>query len=338
MLFSIIIPVYNKGRYIGRCIRSIVEQDFKSWELILIDDGSTDRSGELCDFWATKDKRIQCYHQSNRGVCAARNSGLQKIRGEYVQFIDADDWLSPSYFDFLKNELKRTNFPDLLISGFTRYWESGQEVQVIPPLEGIIEKKTFFHQLIKEQHKTGVYGAVCNKLTKVSIINKYNLRFGNHRLLEDYDFFLDVYYRSSSIVCAQQCGYFYRQNAENSSFSPDFVFHYPDVMSIRVKAYNLVKEVCGVSDSDLNILIKDLSGHFLGMYLEEKNPSKERLIRMYNEVNSLLPPEISLVPAGCNINTRIVSFLLRNKLWSLLTFYLKSRRIAKCGFKLSTDI
>lgn len=100
---SVIVPVYNVEKYLRRCIDSILAQTFSDFELLLIDDGSKDRSGDICDEYALKDQRIKVFHNSNQGASAARNFGLSKAKGEYVSFIDSDDWMESTYYeDFLE--------------------------------------------------------------------------------------------------------------------------------------------------------------------------------------------------------------------------------------------
>ena len=95
--FSIIVPVYNSESFIKVCLDSILEQTYPDFELLLIDDGSTDRSGEICDKYAGKDSRIRVFHEKNEGVSASRNKGLEMASGRYVNFVDSDDWVSPDY-------------------------------------------------------------------------------------------------------------------------------------------------------------------------------------------------------------------------------------------------
>ena len=97
-LLSIIIPVYQAEKYLGKCIDSILNQAFSDFELILVDDGSTDGSEKICDEYARKDKRIKVIHQANQGVSSARNTGLAYASGEYITFVDADDWIEQNLF------------------------------------------------------------------------------------------------------------------------------------------------------------------------------------------------------------------------------------------------
>lgn len=104
-IISIITPVYNVEKYLNRCVESIVNQTFHSFELILIDDGSKDKSSLLCDEWAQKDSRIIVVHQKNAGAGAARNHGLQIAKGDYIGFVDSDDWIEPNMYELLLTAL-----------------------------------------------------------------------------------------------------------------------------------------------------------------------------------------------------------------------------------------
>ena len=104
-MISIIVPVYNTGKYLHRCIESILAQTYNDFELILIDDGSTDNSGKICDEYAKTDDRIVVLHQENKGQAVARNVGLdyvfEKDKSEWITFIDSDDWIHPKRVDYL---------------------------------------------------------------------------------------------------------------------------------------------------------------------------------------------------------------------------------------------
>ena len=105
MLISVIVPVYNAGVYLEKCVNSILDQTFTDYELILVDDGSTDQSGALCDEFAQKDPRVLVIHQKNAGSSAARNAGIKASKGSFLSFVDSDDWVDP---DFLENSASRS--------------------------------------------------------------------------------------------------------------------------------------------------------------------------------------------------------------------------------------
>lgn len=98
-LLSVIIPVYNTEKYLERCISSVVTQSYKNLEIFLVDDGSTDRSSEICDNWAERDSRIHVCHKINEGPGAARNIGIKMSEGGYITFIDSDDWIEPDMYE-----------------------------------------------------------------------------------------------------------------------------------------------------------------------------------------------------------------------------------------------
>ncbi len=124
---SIIIPVYNVENYLNRSLKTVTQQTFSDLEIVLIDDGSTDRSGELCDEWAKKDQRIRVLHQKNQGAGAARNHGLQVATGEYIGFVDSDDWIDIHMYEKLMDLLGRYPNAQIAMCGTQRTKGSDQE-------------------------------------------------------------------------------------------------------------------------------------------------------------------------------------------------------------------
>ena len=118
MELSIVVPVYNNGIYLKTAVNSLLQQEFKDIEIILVDDGSEDKSGELCDALAKEDSRIRVFHQKNHGVSAARNKGISEACGKYVTFVDADDWLEQDTYTTAMDVLEKNSF-DILIFGHT---------------------------------------------------------------------------------------------------------------------------------------------------------------------------------------------------------------------------
>ena len=114
---SIVVPVYNVERYLPRCIESILRQTYTNFELILVDDGTPDRSGIICDRYAERDSRIRVIHKENGGVSTARNTGIDAAKGEWITFVDSDDWVSDEYLKTLTTHLHNNSY-DLVIGGF----------------------------------------------------------------------------------------------------------------------------------------------------------------------------------------------------------------------------
>ena len=108
-LISVIVPVFNVETYVSRCISSILNQTYKNLEILLIDDGSTDSSGKICDSFAEKDTRLNVIHCKNHGVAAARNRGIEISKGTYISFIDSDDFIELDFYEYLMNLVRTTN-------------------------------------------------------------------------------------------------------------------------------------------------------------------------------------------------------------------------------------
>ena len=123
---SIIVPVYNTEKYITRCINSILEQTFENWELLLIDDGSRDSSGKICDIFQKKDSRIKVIHKKNEGVSIARNLGITLSKGNYITFVDSDDWIDKDYLELMYIAIKKMNV-DILVTGCVYEKENKRE-------------------------------------------------------------------------------------------------------------------------------------------------------------------------------------------------------------------
>lgn len=125
-LISVIVPVYNVEKYLKRCVDSIVNQTYKNLEIILVDDGSKDKSGAICDEYEKIDNRVKAIHKQNGGVCSARNMALQEAKGEWIAFIDSDDWIELNYFEELYNCAIELN-SDIVICGYNRVTENKKE-------------------------------------------------------------------------------------------------------------------------------------------------------------------------------------------------------------------
>lgn len=121
VILSIVVPVYNVEAYLSECLESIINQSFASWELLLVDDGSLDNSGLICDKYATIDHRILVFHKSNGGVSSARNLGIKEASGEWITFVDADDLVEPTFFEGLLCPTKINMNLDFVQGGCTNY-------------------------------------------------------------------------------------------------------------------------------------------------------------------------------------------------------------------------
>lgn len=213
---SIIVPVYKAEQYLHRCVNSILSQSFTDWECILVDDGSPDKSGAICDEYVAKDSRIQVIHKENGGVGSARNAGLDKAIGEWIWFVDSDDWIEQNSLKTIYDILTKTKV-DICFFEFN------------PISTYNINKSFSFSSFIGEHQKTAIYyskpecakaivnlemcggfGWTWNKWFKKSIIDKYILRFDQRfSLQEDHLFTFSYIMHVESILITSYVPYNY---------------------------------------------------------------------------------------------------------------------------------
>lgn len=167
-LVSIIIPVYNVELYLSKCIDSILAQSFTDWECILVDDGSKDKSGSICDNYALKDNRIKVIHQNNSGVSIARQVGIDNVCGEYSIHIDPDDWIESNMLEELYNKAKSDD-ADMVICDY--YKHEGGVQQYINQRPNLLEPIKIIEQMLTTNMYPPLYGSCWNKLVRCSCFN-----------------------------------------------------------------------------------------------------------------------------------------------------------------------
>lgn len=174
---SVIVPVYNVEQYLPRCIDSILDQTFTDFEVLLIDDGSTDSSGDICDEYAKKDNRIKVFHKENGGVSSARNCGINFSRGELISFIDSDDWLKQNCLQEIVTNMVDV---DLLVFSYTWIFYDGSTRTVTPKEMKVeeVDKIEYFILCMRHNNtKENMFGYPWNKVFRREIIKHYNITF-----------------------------------------------------------------------------------------------------------------------------------------------------------------
>lgn len=197
---SIIVPVYNVEKYLKRCIDSILTQTFTDFECILIDDGSPDNCPAICDEYAKADKRIKVIHQENKGVSAARNAGLDTAKGEWIGFVDSDDWIEPNMYEILYEDAIHFNV-DVCVCNFCYKNENLKNPCMLSNAEA---KRLMFTE-------NGIGGFSVLRIIKRSVIK--NLRYdSNLSYFEDTKFFYNLFDNCKSIYWNKQPLYHYENN------------------------------------------------------------------------------------------------------------------------------
>ena len=207
---SVIVPVYKVEKYLHRCVDSILAQTFTDFELLLIDDGSPDNCGAICDEYAQKDNRVRVFHKENGGVSSARNLGLDNATGEWITFCDADDYVHPEFLFSLYEK----HDADLIVGSF-------KLVGTEENWNGILQNEKYYRDTLKQKLKDSSfppnYHATWGKLYKTEIINANNIRFDTKiHLSEDWLFTLNYFIHTNSVQTVDKPYYYYERGVVDS--------------------------------------------------------------------------------------------------------------------------
>lgn len=206
---SVVVPVYNTENYLYRCVDSIVSQTNRDWELILVDDGSKDKSGDLCDLYATQDSRIRVFHKENGGVSSARNTGIEQAEGEYIMFIDADDWVDVHCLEACFNKCADA---DLYRYGMQSFFKENDSSQDVISIDETLSIDEYRRLLVSRKTILGV----CGGIYKMSILKSKNIRFNAQYIMgEDWLFNFQFLMNCSTLCIIDRPFYSYNRYNDN---------------------------------------------------------------------------------------------------------------------------
>ena len=216
-LVSVIIPVYKVESFLNRCLRSVVGQSYKELEIILVDDGSPDKCPQMCEQWKDKDKRIKVIHKENGGLSSARNAGMKIMTGDYVCFVDSDDWIEPIMIEHLMEMIRNTKGADIAQCDYRisyKFESFSRQPKEIIKVFGKKEMLDYFFRLHGEKSNTGVW----NKVISRNILDGFKFV---DTLNEDVEASYEFLTRANKMVITNQVYYHYFVNKEgitNSNF------------------------------------------------------------------------------------------------------------------------
>lgn len=320
MRLSIIIPVYNVEKYLHECIDSILSQTIKDFEIILVDDGSTDSSGKICDEYFVKYSNIKVIHKNNGGLSEARNIGLRNANGEYVFFVDSDDYLIDNNVINKLNEKLLSN-PDIVIFTHIKWFESSGKMS-IPNLNLIVSRNamTPAQKYIELIDCDGYYNSAWSKVIKRSLLIDNNIEFEKGLLGEDNDWYYKVVSHIQSMEIINEALYVYRQRKGSITKSHNNK-NLEDLLWIIEKWIRYVNE--GVLDENKMIIRNSLAKqycHAIIGYCNLKKP--DGFYPRLKSLNYLLQ---------FSNNPRVKTFRLLNKFIGFkgIIILLKMRNIIK---------
>lgn len=215
-LISIIVPIYNAQPYLRRCLDSIRNQSYRELQVLLVDDGSTDQSGRIAEEYAKRDRRFTVIHKSNAGLVRARKTGVQAAAGEYIGYVDADDWIEPKMYETLL-ELVVCNRADVVASGRFEESESGARVCGVRIRAGLYEGESrealYRRMLIDRDNHFGVYPTVWDKLFRAQLLVRNQLQVPDEiAMWEDVACTYPLLLEAKRIYISPECFYHYRQH------------------------------------------------------------------------------------------------------------------------------
>ncbi|MDY2596456.1 MAG: glycosyltransferase [Oliverpabstia sp.] len=205
---SIIVPVYQVEKYIRQCVDSILAQTFTDFELILVDDGSKDMSGKICDEYAGMDERVKVIHKVNGGLSDARNKGMDWASGNYFMFVDSDDYIAPTMIECLYESIVNEN-ADIAVCNYLYYFENDRSKNFATNIksEALSGAEIFYNR--KNERNYGIWTVAWNKLYKSEVFG--NIRFRFRKYHEDEFWANDIYQMDIKVVMISECLYYYRQ-------------------------------------------------------------------------------------------------------------------------------
>lgn len=254
---SIVVPVYNVEKFLSRCIDSIICQTYKNLEIILVDDGSKDNSSSICDLYEKKDKRIKVIHKENGGLSSARNAGIEEATGDYIAFVDSDDYIEPNMYEEMYNAAKKLSC-DIITCNYKYVYDDGS----IKLINNDKKNEEFdFVSSIKEMNLFNKFDmSACTKLFKKDLFD--DIRFPVGKLSEDYYIMYLLFEKSNKVyyIASPYYNYFQRKNSitKSNKINHDFMYAALEQMKyLETKYPDELKNICHAAFLSANLTVYD---------------------------------------------------------------------------------
>lgn len=330
---SVIVPVYNAECYLSQCVESLLLQSFNKFELILVNDGSTDDSGKLCDMYAQKDYRVVVLHQANAGVSTARNAGLSSARGKYIAFVDSDDFCDQQMLMSLVAAVDESG-ADFGVAGYSYYFDEGRRVDQTIDVAGACQVEEFVSKHLKEAFQKNILSGPCSKLYRREIISKYKLRYlSEYSIGEDGIFSYDYLYRCSTIVVLPVVLYYYRQRDDGEHLMSTYHanafealgYYYQSVINLCAK-YHVSKDVLNTIDNAFLSRLLHCLGQIYGQPDMVINNKRKELLRLASSPFFQMLMKKTPQKVVFNSKEAILVLLLRMKMYWMVDCYWRKKR------------
>ena len=320
---SVIVPIYNAEIYIKKCVDSIISQLFNNIEIILVNDGSTDKSGLICDEYAKKDIRIKVIHKNNEGVAMARNEGMKLATGKYFVFIDSDDYVENDYIEILYNAMVVKDV-DLVLSGYKKVaLENNKIIDEYVKLDRLMSTEQFLNHIHEYLEKMLIQGP-CSKIFKRNIIEENNIKFPNNMSFgEDTIFVYSYIEKCKNIFNICHAPYNYLVHKNNSLSSKAIGNKLEIFIFINEKLMNLLSKYNAINEKNKEYINSNICNQLI--YLDEDFVSGENIdkLRRLNEVvNNNVVINSFINSKRTDFQYKIIkSLMLRKKIRYINLFY-----------------
>lgn len=328
MKYSVIIPVYNVDNYLSRCIDSLLAQNYVDLEILLIDNGSKDQSGQICEDYAAQFSNITAYHIPNKGVGSARNFGLSKAKGEFICFVDADDYLVGNLFSDVESQLNSQL--DLLVFSYYNSIEKNlSEIDrsaKILPTEGKKDKSDFI-ALFQELWLTDMMYTVWNKIYRREFLEEHQIVFESYELGEDVRFNLNVYQHVNAVLLVKSCYYVYISGRIDSAMGQ----YNPNRMNYQLEELGKVDQLMISWNSHDEQFIDQIKARILMSNIQNISKQKMSLSkkRHYVEVLCRNQEMIALLKKATSPLHPLVRRLLHFRMYLTVIFLKKLQTLIK---------
>lgn len=333
---SVIIPVYNNVDFLPQCLNSLLAQSFQDFEGILVDDGSNDGSETICDDYQKRDSRLKVIHIKNQGVSHARNVGLDNAKGEWVSFVDSDDWIDPAYLSTLYEQID--NDTDVVIGNL--FFNIGEKQIAMVCSKPLIRKNDFpsfpLVTLVPDCGRADnlyvsmeLLSSACNKLTRKSLVEKYHIRFNEQIFLnEDGLFHLNCYIKAKDFIILDTPLYHYRIRLDSSNYKYRPSVHEQDI--VVKDAFSVLSD--GLPD-EIKVAFNSLCAYRLYLntmslwieHSQNKHHTIKKIRLLRDELKTGLY-EVPVIPHHLSLSKKIELRALQCHWCTILLFMARIRR------------
>lgn len=333
---SVIIPVYNNVDFLPQCLNSLLAQSFQDFEGILVDDGSNDGSETICDDYQKRDSRLKVIHIKNQGVSHARNVGLDNAKGEWVSFVDSDDWIDPAYLSTLYEQID--NDTDVVIGNL--FFNIGEKQIAMVCSKPLIRKNDFpsfpLATLVPDCGRADnlyvsmeLLSSACNKLTRKSLVEKYHIRFNEQIFLnEDGLFHLNCYIKAKDFIILDTPLYHYRIRLDSSNYKYRPSVHEQDI--VVKDAFSVLSD--GLPD-EIKVAFNSLCAYRLYLntmslwieHSQNKHHTIKKIRLLRDELKTGLY-EVPVIPHHLSLSKKIELRALQCHWCTILLFMARIRR------------